>query len=108
MRQFVFPRARHVELLERVKAIPGCETEECDPFMLVLPDSTWWNFLCREAASVALVSLSEHCAAPEDLFVSVSPDCRRLWRLRRVLGDFRLSRRISALMTELEGELVLD
>jgi hypothetical protein len=56
-----------------------------------LPDSTWHNYRCRVQNAVALITVSEHRAMPGKLLVTVSTDLRRLWRLTKVAGDFRLS-----------------
>jgi hypothetical protein len=72
-------------------------------FVDTLPDSTWHNYLCSRGKSVALLSISDHVQLPGKIVVTVSTDLRRIWRLSRLVGDFRLSFAVARVLRDNGG-----
>ncbi|MBX3416860.1 MAG: hypothetical protein KF851_04590 [Pirellulaceae bacterium] len=107
MEQFTFPSEIRDSILEWIAAIPDSSVEQMKRATDRLPDSTWHNYRCRVRDAIALITISEQQQLPGKILVSVSPDLRRLWRLTKLFGDFRLSIAISDILKR-QGGMVSD
>jgi hypothetical protein len=73
-----------------------------------VPDSTWHNYSCSRGNAVALLSISDHVQLPGKIVVTVSTDLRRIRRLPRLFGDFRLSIAVARVLRENGGVPIED
>lgn len=108
MGQFTFPHTVRDSVLHWIDAIPGCSVESMERSTYQLQDSTWNNYRCLVGDAVALVSISEHKQLPGRIVVTVSTDLRRIWRLTRLIDDFRLANAIAGTLKRHGGREIVD
>ncbi len=92
MAQFVFPEFNRDRVIGAINPDGDIDVHPLGMVPLVSPDARWWRYTCSESSASVALAVSEHLQLPNQILVAVSADLRRLWRVRNLFGDIRLSR----------------